>query len=74
MKTCHVAMIAAVLAGLAGPLHAAQAAPLGNDGQTWLAALDAAAAKEPAATAPAAAAMSSWLSTPGVSRRTWTST
>jgi len=55
MKTCHVVMIAAVLAGLAGPLHAAQAAPLGNDGQTWLAALDDAAAKEPAATAPAAA-------------------
>jgi hypothetical protein len=56
MKTCHVAMIVTLLAGLAAGLQATQAAPLGEDGQTWLAALDDAAAKEPAAAGPAAAA------------------
>jgi hypothetical protein len=47
-------MIVALLAGLAGFLQAGQTASPGDDGQTWLAAVDDVAAKE-AAAAPAAA-------------------
>ena len=56
MKFYHLVMIGAMIVCLAGSLQAGQTVSQGDDGQTWLAAVDDVAAKEAAASTPASPA------------------